>query len=686
MSIAHSNELIHETSPYLLQHAHNPVNWFPWNENSLQKAKAEDKPILISIGYAACHWCHVMEKESFENEAVAALMNNHFVNIKIDREERPDLDHIYMDALQAIAGNGGWPLNVFLTSEALPFYGGTYFPPQRAYNRPSWTEVLQLIIDLWKNKREAVGEQAKKLVDHLKSSSDFFINQTIVFNEEHVSLFNKELCAEISKAMLANADIVAGGFGTAPKFPQTFSIQYLLSYSHFFNDAASKTHAILSLEKIASGGIYDQLAGGLARYSTDANWLAPHFEKMLYDNALWVSVLCDAYQLTQHRLFKSAIEKTVQFCINELKDSQGGFYAAIDADSDGEEGKYYVWNSADIIEILGPETGAIFCKWYNVTETGNWEGKNILHHSNNIEEFAQYHQLSATELESILMIAEKKLLAQRNKRNRPLTDDKILLGWNALFITALCKASASLKSESYKKEAVSLYHFLKEKFSLNGQIFFHSYKLEIAKNPAFLDDFANLIQACILLQEITGDDQYLIDAKEMTELLIKHFSKEGSCFFYYTGEQQKDVIIRKVDINDNAVPSGNSQMAENLFYLSIIFDQKDWYKRGAQMLQSVLPLVKKHPNSFANWAQTLLKIAVGRIEIVLTGDEYSQILEEIVSIYLPHKIIQSSNKLKDYPLLKNKSFSKNTSIYTCKDFSCFPPVETISAFRKTLKW
>ena len=367
-----TNKLIEETSPYLLQHAHNPVNWFPWGEEALSKAKNEDKPILVSIGYSACHWCHVMEKESFEDEETAAVMNEHFVNIKIDREERPDLDHFYMDAVQAMTGSGGWPLNVFLTPAGKPFYGGTYFPPKNAFNRPSWKEVLLSVKDAFNQRRNEIDAQAENLTEHLTQANSFGIS-----SPTEMEFFTKEKIDEAFVSMMKNADKVWGGFGRAPKFPQSFVIQYLLRFHYVSKNEEALQQALLSIDKMIDGGIYDQVGGGFARYSTDTEWLVPHFEKMLYDNALLISVISEAYQLTGNKRYRQVIEETIEFIKRELMHPEGGFYAALDADSEGEEGKFYVWDYEETRELL-KDDGIIFSDFFDIKPAGNWEGKTIL--------------------------------------------------------------------------------------------------------------------------------------------------------------------------------------------------------------------------------------------------------------------------------------------------------------------
>ncbi len=680
-----TNELIHESSVYLLQHAHNPVNWFPWGEAAFQKASQENKPILISIGYAACHWCHVMERESFEDESIATLMNDFFVNIKVDREERPDIDHIYMDAVQAIAGNGGWPLNVFLTPDGKPFYGGTYFPPQKAFNRSSWSDVLHYIHDAWTNRRNEIEDQADKLLSHIKTTSNLFDQKSPKLLNSEEEVFNASFCKKICDQILKNADYEEGGFGNAPKFPQTFSIQFLLGYGCFYEDKMATQHALFSLKKMLNGGIYDHLGGGLARYSTDNQWLAPHFEKMLYDNALIINVLCDAYQLSGDNFFKHGIEKTIHFCLKELQHERGGFFAALDADSEGEEGKYYVWNKREIDEILGKDT-RLFCDWYGITENGNWENTNILHSKQEKDVFASINGLSLDELSECLAVAEQKLLKEREKRSRPITDDKIILGWNALFATALCKAAIALDNDQYKSSAITLYEFLQQKFSMNGQVVHHTYKNGVAKHPAYLDDYAYLIQAAIYLQELTGNQQYLLDAQSITLYLMEHFVQIDTGFFYYTHKDQQDLILRKVEIYDSAIPSGNSIMAENLLYLSAIFDQKEWHQQANKMMVAMSPLLVKYPSSFGVWCFSILKQVQGVLEIVITGDNQEVLNSNISSLYLPNKILQRSNKFKAFPLFQHKEFQQGAMAYVCKNQACLPPVRNMDDFKELIKF
>ncbi len=678
-STKHQNRLINESSPYLLQHAANPVDWYTWGDEALQKAKSENKVILISIGYSACHWCHVMEKESFEDEAVARLMNENFINIKIDREERPDLDHIYMDAVQAITGSGGWPLNVFLTPEAKPFYGGTYFPPVKAYNRSSWTEVLHAVKKAWSERKEEIKGQAENLTEHLRKSND--PEQLIKMKgpDQEKSLTRKEQVDLIFHHIMKSADTIWGGFGRAPKFPQTFTIQYLLHYYHFTGNKEALHQARLSIDKMLEGGIYDHVAGGMARYSTDSEWLVPHFEKMLYDNSLLINILCDAFQITKDKGYEKAIRKTIGFVENELVNGAGGFYSALDADSEGVEGKYYVWDKKEIEELLKEDT-TLFCDFFNISDTGNWEGKNIIRILKKSEQVAAEKSLDTEVFESKINSCLKILLTKRNSRIRPLLDDKILLGWNALMVTSLCKAAAALNDDGYRMLAEKNFFFIWNNFKKEGEIaeFKHTYKNKRARYPAFLDDYAYLIQSCICLQEITSDNSYLIRAKQLTVYVLENFMEEETGYFYFTNKAQKDVIVRKKEVYDGATPSGNSIMAGNLYYLSVVFDKADWKRQAEKILDAINNGILNYPTSFSNWATLLLNQLIGINEIVITGPGFAETRNTLLTCYIPNKIVQcSASENTEFPLLKGKSYLYGSSIYLCKNYRCLPPVDSI---------
>ncbi|HWR34202.1 MAG TPA: thioredoxin domain-containing protein, partial [Chitinophagaceae bacterium] len=652
---------------------HNPVDWFPWGEEALAKSQKENKPILISIGYAACHWCHVMERESFEDKETAKIMNENFINIKIDREERPDLDHIYMDAVQAMTGSGGWPLNVFLTPDKKPFYGGTYFPPQRAYNRSSWKETLLNVAQAFNERRLEIESQAGNLTDHLVQSNSF--GQLENKGDE---FFLKENPALIFQNMMKSADREWGGFGMAPKFPQTFSIQYLLRYYHVSKDPEALNQAMLSLDKMIEGGIYDQVGGGFARYSTDAEWLIPHFEKMLYDNALLISVLSEAYQLIKKERYREVIDETMAFVNKEFLHQAGGFYSALDADSEGIEGKFYLWDKKEVEEILGSDA-SVFCNYYDISEKGNWEYGNILRVKKSIENFAADNNFDTIILKQKLQEGRQKLLEERGKRIRPQLDDKIILGWNALMNTACSKAFGATGNEQYLQLAIQNMQFLLSEFSIGYQNgFHHTWKNGEAKIPAFLDDYAFLIQALIHLQEITAGSEYLLKAQSITEFVIENFSESDTGFFFYTPSYQQDVFVRKKEMYDGAVPSGNAVMGYNLLRLSILFDRPVWKKRCLEMVGSVGKVITRFPTTFANWANLLIEIVEGTCEISIVGTGYSVLQKELLAWFLPNKVLMvSATGQKQYPFPFNKPQKDVTALYLCRNNTCLQPVFSV---------
>ncbi len=671
----HHNHLINETSPYLLQHAHNPVDWYPWGEEALQKAVLENKPILVSIGYSACHWCHVMERESFEDESTAAMMNRDFINIKIDREERPDLDHIYMDAVQTMTGSGGWPLNVFLTPDTKPFYGGTYFPPQPAFNRPSWKDVLTGVASAFREKRHEIDAQAENLTAHLLQANAFGQQDP----DSSAQLFTKERINEAVANVLKTADKEWGGFGRAPKFPQTFTIRFLLRCHHFTGDEATLNQALLSLDKMMQGGIYDHLGGGFARYSTDAEWLAPHFEKMLYDNALLLDVYCEAFQLTAKQEYRDVIKETMNFLQREMLHPKGGFYAALDADSEGKEGKFYVWTYEEVQDILGKEAD-LFCRYYDIAAAGNWEGGNILRTKETIDDFAAKYAVDLGDLEKILAKGKEKLLNQRNKRIRPGLDDKIILGWNALMNSACSHAFAATGDEQYRQLAVRNMQFLLQHFTGDRTTeFHHTWKDDKARFPAFLDDYAYLIMALIDLQEITADTGWLDKARDLTEEVIRGFSEPEGCFFYYTKSDQADVIVRKKEVYDGAVPSGNAIMATNLLHLSILLDKKEWGKQGRTMLSSLGNAIIRYPGSFGVWAGLLVEQVAGTAELAILGKSYEKLHKEVLWEYIPGRVLMASDSEKSWPLLSGKTASDMPLVYLCRDYTCQKPVDSVKA-------
>ena len=672
----YTNKLIHETSPYLLQHAHNPVDWHPWGDEALQKAKQEDKPILVSIGYAACHWCHVMEKESFEDVQTASLMNQHFICIKIDREERPDLDHLFMDALQAIAGNGGWPLNMFLTSDGRPFYGGTYFPPKRVHNRASWQEVLTQIQQAYQHRRNELEEQANNLVDYLNKS-----NQSVGFKTElkvEAALFTMDQCQKAFQAILGMSDRQLGGFGKAPKFPQTFTIQYLLRYAHYTGDKDALQQAELSLKSMMRGGLYDQIGGGFCRYSTDANWLAPHFEKMTYDNALLLVVLSEAYQLTKDPEYKQIAIQTIDFMKREMMSEKAGFYAALDADSEGEEGKFYTWTKKEFDEVLQGDA-AIMADWFDVTAEGNWEEVNILRTNQPFVTWCKAHGLDEEEASNKIKQSIDLLLSARNKRIRPGTDDKIILGWNALFNHALVKAALAFDEPAWLALAEENMSFILRVFQTDGLIaWLHTFKQDHAKYPAFLDDLAYLVQALITLYEPTGNLSYLENARKIIGYLQANYVDEEGVFFYFTHANQSDILVRKKDIYDGAMPSGNALMAWNLYRASILLGVEEWKLQAVQMIVAVKEGVLKYPNSFGIWANLMLEMVKGTHEILVLGPEAKMEGLELFRAYIPNKVVMLSAAIvEEYPLMQHKSLDEQTTFYVCRDYTCQLPVHSL---------
>ena len=679
---AHSNRLIHETSPYLLQHAHNPVDWYPWGEEALTRAREENKPILVSIGYAACHWCHVMERESFENEETAQFMNAHFINIKIDREERPDLDHIYMDAVQAITGSGGWPLNVFLTPEAKPFYGGTYFPPVRAFNRASWTETLQGVLQAFSERRHEVDAQAENLTAHLVQANAF----GRLSAGDEAGLFSRESTEAAARNLLKTADTAWGGFGKAPKFPQTFSIRFLLSHHYFSGNQAGLDQALLSLDKMIAGGIYDQVGGGFARYSTDAEWLAPHFEKMLYDNALLVITLADAWRITRKTRYTEVIRETLSFVSEELLHPEGGFYAALDADSEGVEGKYYTWSLAEWKEVLGEEA-AVMAAVYDIREEGNWEHVNIPWHRRPPEEIAAEKGWSAEEIRARINGARQKLKEARNQRPKPLLDDKVILGWNALMNQAFSAAFEVTADPGYRDMAIRNMDFLLSSFRDREGGWYHTWKAGKARYPAFLDDLAYLVAALIRLQEITGEARWLREAADITQYILDAFPEEEGPNFYYTPQGQRDIIVRKKEVYDGAQPSGNAVMAANLWYLSPVFEKPEWGERSRRMVAMLGNAIVRYPGSFGVWAAVLQEITEGTWEIVLGGDNPEGLRTDILGTYIPNRLLlQTGPDWRGRALTEGRPETGKPTIYLCRNNTCLAPVfsakELISLINK----
>ena len=687
------NHLINETSPYLLQHAHNPVNWYAWKPEAFERAISENKPILVSIGYSTCHWCHVMERESFENQDIADIMNKNFICIKVDREERPDVDQIYMEACQIISGSGGWPLNCFLLPDGRPFFAGTYYPPQSVYGRPSWTQVLHNLSNAFKLKRDVVEQQANQLTDIIRNSDKNFVKNTegghlLKMDDETASVFNTAYLQNVFYALRERFDRVEGGFGGAPKFPSTMSIQFLMDYYFYTKNEEALAHAELSLMKMIQGGIYDQLGGGFARYATDREWLIPHFEKMLYDNALLITTLSDAYKLTKKDIYSETIEETLSFIQREMMAPEGGFYSAYDADSEGVEGKFYVWDKEEIESILGSEA-SLFCAFYDVTEEGNWEEKNILWRQRNYEIFAKENGLEVSFLKDTLRKSRKKLFEIREKRIKPGLDDKILLSWNTLMISAFARAYEALGTEGYHKVAVESLDFIFKNFKQSEGIgLYHTYKNGQAQYAGFLEDYAFLIEALIDVYGITFDKQYIEKAKQYADFTIENFFDESTNLFYFTSAKQKDILLRKKDLYDSATPSGNATMVRNLQRLGHFFDDKNYKSLNVNMLMSVEKALERYPSSLSKWAGSALALVFPPYEIAVVGMDAHSKSKDINMLFLPNKILMSSvEEDTAFPLLDGRSSDTEggeSLIYVCQNYACKIPVKTIEEMVKIL--
>jgi len=596
------NRLLHEHSLYLRQHAHNPVDWYPWGEEAFARARAENKPVLVSIGYAACHWCHVMERESFEDEDTARYMNAHFICIKVDREERPDVDSIYMDAVQAISGSGGWPMNVFVTPDKIPFYGGTYFPPRPAYGRASWMQVLERLHELWMEDQDAIQQQAAQMQNYLAQAA---AGTGYAPLSPDVALLD-----DMTKQLLKIADKKYGGFSRAPKFPGSLALSFLLDRYRFAQDEAALQQAVLSLDKMAAGGIYDQLGGGFARYSTDDQWLAPHFEKMLYDNALLVLTYCQAYELTAHERYRQVIEETIAFVNRELKGADGeGFYSALDADSEGVEGKFYTFTWQEWLEACG-EPLPLAASHFGVTKAGNWEGTNILHLAQSPEAVGRAAGVPETAVLNEIATARQRLWQSREKRVRPATDDKVLLSWNALMNLALSRAAIALQDENYLNQAQNHMQWLLRHLQV-GETLYHVWRQGEARIMAHLDDAAFLIQALLQLAAASGQNKWLEAARIKTEQTLLHFSDEASLFFFFTDKNQQDVPLRKIEVQDGATPAANGLMAHNLMVLGLVQAKQEWLGRGQAMTGSMAAAARQYPYTFGYWCQLLQWEAAG---------------------------------------------------------------------------
>ena len=658
----HTNSLVNESSPYLLQHAHNPVNWYPWGKEALDKAQAENKLIIISIGYAACHWCHVMKHESFENEEVANLMNTHFVAIKVDREERPDIDQVYMNAVQFLTGKGGWPLNCIALPDRRPVYGGTYFPVGQ------WMNLLSHIIDFVKENPEKAELQASSLTEALRK------NELIVSNSTKQKFTTHDLDTVFSN-WKNQIDFENGGQIGAPKFPLPVGYQYLLHYHHITQEADALKTVTQTLNKMADGGIYDQIGGGFSRYSTDAYWKVPHFEKMLYDNAQLVSLYSSAYQQTKNENYKTIV---VEFVQRELACEEGGFYASLDADSEGVEGKFYVWTQNKLKAILG-DNADILIDYYNVIEKGNWEhGQNILYKTSNEKLIAQKYKITVEALDNKVSEAKQKLLAVRAVRIRPALDDKILTSWNGLMIKAFADAYRVFDNPDYLKIALRNADFIIKKIKSTDNRLFRNYKNNKASINGFLDDYAFIIEAFISIYKVTFDEQWLDNALELTSYSIEHFYDSASGMFFYTSDIDPALIARKMELSDNVIPSSNSTMAKNLYLLGHYFYKNNYIEMAEMMLSNVKQNALDSGVYCANWDILMAWFAVNPFEVAIVGENYEAKRKEFEAFYLPNVILSGGVKEGNLPLLKGKFQNDKTTLYVCRNNVCQQPVYEVS--------
>lgn len=678
----HSNQLIKETSPYLLQHAHNPVNWFAWGEEAFQKAKEEDKPILVSIGYAACHWCHVMEHESFEDEQTAAFMNTCFVNIKVDREERFDVDHIYMNACQLLTGAGGWPLNMFLTPDLKPFTGGTYFPPKPAYGKPSWMNVLVYVHEQFTQHRDKVEEQAQLLADHILKMDEAFV-QPLESIQKGSEIFSKDELISSIRNMKLHFDTTDGGFGNAPKFPGAMNLRFLLKTNYYLKDQEIEEHIFRSLDHMMQGGIYDQIGGGFARYTVDKKWIIPHFEKMLYDNALLISLYAEAYAATKNNAYKNLVEQSMLFVERELMQADGGFYASYDADSEGAEGKFYTWTTEEI-QSLFPDDYDFVCKLYSITDAGNWEHTNILHRTIPDEILGTEFQLTETELAARIASVNKKLFDAREKRIRPGLDNKIILGWNALMISAVVKAYHALGNDHYKSLAEKSYQFIKSSFKRSDPAYYHTFQNGSGKHPAFLEDYAAFINASLDMYELLQSYEHLQFAIALSDYVIENFS-DGPVF-YFTHKEQHDIPLRNKDFYDNATPSGNSMMLENFLRIANYTNNSVWMMRAENLFATLKTNIIKHSTSFGNWLSAAGAILYPHADIVITGKNAADIAAQIKQTYYPYRTIRYAdlNNAAD-PIFENRIKENTDLIYLCRNGVCQIPVNNVADFFSLLQ-
>ena len=708
----HTNRLINETSPYLLQHAHNPVDWYPWGEEALEKARRENKPILLSIGYSACHWCHVMERESFENEETAALMNQHFVSIKVDREERPDIDNIYMQAVQALTQSGGWPMTVFLTPDGRPFYGGTYFPPRdRRYGgqaMPGFPRVLMSMAEVYEQRREDVEEQATQITDFLQKRSSVPLRSKDVMPTGMVPL---ELLSNASQELASEFDPVHGGFGNAPKFPNTMALEFLLRVHQHRLKGEIGTKATrpeleiveISLQHMANGGIYDQLGGGFHRYSVDAEWLVPHFEKMLYDNALLSRIYLHTYLVTGNPFYRRIAEETLDYVVREMTSPEGGFYSTQDADSEGEEGKFFVWTPTEIEAVLPREDAEIFMKYYSVTQQGNFEGKNILHVTQNEQngdivgeapgQPQGPSQRRSTTLAPTIQRSRDRLFRAREQRIKPGRDEKILTSWNGLMLRSFAEAARYLGRADYLQVANNNAAFLLRELRRDGRVL-RTYKDGRGRLNGYLEDYTFLADGLLALYEASFDAHWFSEARRLVDEAITLFADDRNGGFFDTGSDHETLISRPKDIMDNATPAGNSVAAEVLLRLAAFTGEEDYRQRADDYLRPLADIMVQHPQAFGH-ALGVLDFANSPVkELAISGNpqqaDTRALLEVINTRYMPNSVLacaapDNAEAIQAIPLLTDRPVKDGkATAYVCQNFACLAPVNTPEELEQVL--
>jgi len=679
------NRLQHETSPYLLQHKNNPVDWYPWGEEALDKARAEDRPILLSVGYSACHWCHVMEHESFEHDPTAQMMNEMFINIKVDREERPDVDAIYMDAVQALTGSGGWPMTVFLLPDGRPFYAGTYYPREQRMGMPAFRQVLAGVHDAFINRRDEVENAANRLTQAL--------DRTVLGIGGTEQDLKASLLDAAANKLLQNFDDQHGGFGGAPKFPQPMNLEFLLR-TYARTEDQDALHAVtFTLKMMAQGGIYDQIGGGFARYSVDAYWLVPHFEKMLYDNAQLSRIYLHAWQATGDPFFKDIAVDIYDYILREMTAPEGSFYSATDADSEGEEGKFFVWSYDELQKLLDDAAFNVAVEYWGVTKSGNFEGNNILYVPNDDATVADRLGISVADLQDQLTAVKDKLYATRAHRVHPGLDDKILTAWNGMMLASLAEAARVLERDDYKVAAERAGEFLVENLLTEDNRLLRTHKNGQSKLNGYLEDYANMIDALLELYQLTFDDKWFITAQNLADQVLKHFPTEDGGFFD-TSDDHEALIVRPRNAQDNAVPSGNNMIAKQLIRLAAYTGEAHYDEAARGVLRLLTEALKQYPQAFGEALNATDMLVQGMTEIAIVGepqvDETQHLLAVLYEIYRPNIIValtpNDASETMPIPLLNYRTQRDDKpTVYVCRNFACRMPVTSPDEVRGLLE-